>query len=80
METIIRNTDTLNTGVFVINNDRNEFHPFNHYNELFLTQEGNTTLKTEILKIIKEASTVLKICSFIITDKEIFNEILAMLL
>lgn len=76
METIIRNTDILNTGVFVINNDRKDFHPFNHYNSLFLTQEGNSSLKNEILRIINEATTVLKICSFIITDKEIFNAIL----
>lgn len=76
METIIRNTDTLNTGVFVINNDRTEFRPFNYYSTLFLTQEGNTSLKNEILHIINEATSVLKICSFIITDKEIFNAIL----
>lgn len=76
METIIRNTDILNTGVFVINNDRKDFHPLNHYNALFLTQEGNSSLKNEILRIINEATTVLKICSFIITDKEIFNAIL----
>ena len=76
METIIRNTDILNTGVFIINNDRKDFHPFNHYNSLFLTQEGNSSLKKEILRIINEATSVLKICSFIITDKEIFNAIL----
>ena len=33
-------------------------------------------LKNEILRIINEATTVLKICSFIITDKEISNAIL----
>src|SRR5690606_12143175 len=63
----------LNTGVFVINNDMKDFHPFNHYNSLFLTLEGNSSLKNQILRIINEATTVLKIYSFIITDKEIFN-------
>lgn len=76
MEITIRNTDILNSGVFVINKDRNDFYPFLHYQNIFLTQEGNFALKNEILKIISEAKTVLKICSFIITDKEIFNAIL----
>jgi phosphatidylserine/phosphatidylglycerophosphate/cardiolipin synthase-like enzyme len=76
METIIRNTDTLKTGVFVINNDRAAFHTFNYYETLFLTQDGNSSLKKEILHIINKATSVLKICSFIITDNEIFNAIL----
>ena len=76
MEIILRNSDTLNSGVFVINNGREEFHPFLKYKNIFLTQEGNAALKNEILKIINKAKYVLKICSFIITDKEIFNAIL----
>ena len=76
MEIILRATDTLNSGVFVINNDRKEIYPFLQYGNLFLTQEGNNALKLEILKMIAEAKSVLKICSFIITDKEIFNAIL----
>lgn len=76
MEIILRNNDTLNSGIFVLNKDREEFYPFLQYEKIFLTQEGNTSLKKEILKIISDAKTVLKICSFIITDKEIFNAIL----
>ena len=76
MEIILRDTDTLGSGVFIINNDRKEFYTFHQYDNIFLTQEGNTALKDEILKIISEAKSVLKICSFIITDKEIFNAIL----
>lgn len=76
MEAILRNTDTLNSGVFVINNDRKDYCPFVHYENIYLTQVGNAALKNEILKIISEAKLVLKICSFIITDKEIFNAIL----
>jgi phosphatidylserine/phosphatidylglycerophosphate/cardiolipin synthase-like enzyme len=76
MEIILRNSDTLNSGVFVINNGREEFYPFLQYENIFLTQEGNPALKNEILKIIRDAKSVLKICSFIITDKEIFNAIL----
>jgi phosphatidylserine/phosphatidylglycerophosphate/cardiolipin synthase-like enzyme len=76
MEKIVRNTDILNTGVFVINNDRKEFHPFLDYKNLFITQENNITLKDEIIKIIREAKKVLKICSFIITDKVTYQAIL----
>lgn len=76
MELVLRNTDTLNSGVFVLNENKNEFAPFLGYENIFLTQEGNIALKNEILKIINEATSVLKICSFIITDKEIFNAIL----
>lgn len=76
MELVLKNTDTLNSGVFIINESKTEFTPFFGYENIFLTQEGNIALKNEILKIISEANSVLKICSFIITDKEIFNAIL----
>ena len=76
MELVLRNTDTLNSGVFVLNENKREVTPFIGYEHIFLTQEGNIALKNEILKIINEATSVLKICSFIITDKEIFNAIL----
>ncbi len=76
MEITIKNTDTLKSGVFVLNAQRKEFSPFPDYSNIFLTQEDNHCLKNELLRIIREATTVLKICSFIITDKEIFNAIL----
>lgn len=76
MELVLKNTDTLNSGVFVLNESKTKFAPFIGYENIFLTQEGNIALKNEILKIISEATSVLKICSFIITDKEIFNAIL----
>lgn len=76
MELVLKNTDILNSGVFVLNENKKEFTPFLGYEKIFLTQEGNVALKNEILKIISEATAVLKICSFIITDKEIFNAIL----
>lgn len=76
MELVLKNTDTLNSGVFVLNENKREFAPFLGYKNIFITQEGNVALKNEILKIINEATCVLKVCSFIITDKEIFNAIL----
>lgn len=76
MEIVLKDSDTLSSGVFVINSDRKDFYPFVHYENIFLTQENNIVLKNEILSIISKANYVLKICSFIITDKEIFNAIL----
>lgn len=76
MEVVLKNSDTLTSGVFVINKVREDFYPFLHYKSIYLTQENNNLLKNEILKIISEANSVLKICSFIITDKDIFNAIL----
>jgi phosphatidylserine/phosphatidylglycerophosphate/cardiolipin synthase-like enzyme len=76
MEIVLKNTDNLHSGFFILNTLREELHPLKHYNNLFLTQEGNMLLKKEILKIIDEAKSVLKLCSFIITDKEIYNAII----
>lgn len=76
MDLILKNTDTLNTGVFVLNKNKVDFTPFLGYKSIFLTQENNVALKNEIINIIQRATSVLKICSFIITDKEIFSAIL----
>lgn len=76
MELILKNTDILNSGVFILNENKREFSPFLGYRNIYITQENNVALKNEILRIINEAKSVLKICSFIITDKEIFNSIL----
>jgi phosphatidylserine/phosphatidylglycerophosphate/cardiolipin synthase-like enzyme len=76
MELNLKDTDSLNSGVFVINDNRTEFGPFVNYKEVYLTQEGNAALKNEVLEIIREAKSVLKICSFIITDEEVFTAIL----
>lgn len=76
MELTLKDTDRLDNGVFVLNRNKQEFSPFLDYKSIFLTQENNLALKNEILKIIQEATSVLKICSFIITDKQIFNAIL----
>lgn len=76
MDLILKNTDILNTGVFVLNKNKVDYTPFSDYKSIFLTQEDNVALKNEILDIIQKATSVLKICSFIITDKEIFTAVL----
>ncbi|UPT70977.1 MAG: phospholipase D-like domain-containing protein [Flavobacterium sp. JAD_PAG50586_2] len=52
------------------------YTPYNGGSDLFLTQEGNYGLKSEILKLLEECSDVIKICSFIITDDDIYNVLL----
>lgn len=77
MEQLITNTSEFNMPLFLINNARREFEPFKQSRNIFLTQQGNVSLKEEILKLITNAKSVIKICSFIITDKEIYEAILS---
>jgi len=76
MEKTICDTDIFNTGVFIVNPVKVPHVPFNGNSKLFLTQSQDSGLKAEIIKLIEESKTVLKVCSFIITDKEIFEVLL----
>jgi hypothetical protein len=76
MEKNYSNTNYFSTGAFILNSNCTTYIPFPRSENLFLTQENNTSLKQEILKIISEAREVIKLCSFIITDREIFEAIL----
>ena len=68
--------DTLQKGFFTVNSNFQSVIDANHYETLFLTNGSNTTLKDRILRAIREAKSVVKLCSFILTDEEIVNEIL----
>lgn len=68
--------DTLQKGFFTVNSNFQSVIDENHYETLFLTNGSNTTLKDRILSAIREAKSVVKLCSFIVTDVEIVNEIL----
>lgn len=72
----IYNTDSFNSGAFVLNKSRGNESLFNGNGLLYLTQRNSTSIKYEILKLINESKQVLKVCSFIITDKEIFEALL----
>lgn len=76
MEQIIQQQDTFTSGAFILNADRQVYAPFKDNSSIYLTQENNEGIKAQILKLIDESQKVLKICSFIITDKEIFNALL----
>ncbi len=73
---LITQNDLLETGAYLLNATNKEYLPFVNSNELYLTQESNQGLKLEIIKLISQAQKVLKICSFIITDREVFEAIL----
>jgi hypothetical protein len=73
----INHTDNFNSGAYILNENRLSYSPFMNTTSVFLTQEDNCRLKEEILKLINESKEVIKICSFIITDKEIFDAILS---
>lgn len=76
-EIVIKNSDQYSVGTFILNSTSEEFTPFVTSGNLFLTQNHDSGLKDEIIKIINEAESVLKICSFILTDREIFDLILS---
>ncbi|AJH14542.1 hypothetical protein MPR_1360 [Myroides profundi] len=53
-----------------------EYQPMKNTSSLYLIQKDNLSLKKELLKIIESAEDVIKICSFLITDQELFEAIL----
>jgi phosphatidylserine/phosphatidylglycerophosphate/cardiolipin synthase-like enzyme len=76
MKVNIKHTDQFNSGAYILNSSATSYTPIKSTRTVFLTQENNDSLKNEILKLIGQSKSVLKICSFIITDKEIFEAIL----
>ncbi|WP_336703195.1 phospholipase D-like domain-containing protein [Chryseobacterium indologenes] len=68
--------DELRSGFFIANSRYNFKRINKKYNHLFLVDEEERGLRDEIFTIIQNAQTTLKICTFIITDEEIVNEIL----
>jgi hypothetical protein len=76
MEVNVKHTDQFSSGAYILNSKAEAYSSFNQTGSVFLTQENNSSLKKEILKLINQSKDVLKICSFIITDNEIFDAIL----
>lgn len=76
MEVNIKHIDQFSSGAYILNSNAEAYSPFKQTGSIFLTQENNNSLKEEILKLINQSKDVLKICSFIITDNEIFEAIL----
>lgn len=76
MEKLISNNDVFEEGAFILNEDCSSDPVIIRRSNVFLTQDGNNSLKEELLALISNTQSVLKICSFILTDREIFEKLL----
>lgn len=76
MEQFISDIEKFSQGAFTLNESSVAYSPFPDCSSIFLTQQGNTALRNEILRLISESCEVIKICSFIITDRDIYEAIL----
>lgn len=76
MEKIITNNDVFDEGAFILNENCSSDPVIIRCSNVFLTQVDNKALKEEILSLIINTQSVLKICSFILTDREIFEKLL----
>lgn len=76
MSLTINDTDSLKCGVFLLNKGSASYQPFGNETSIFLTQERNNRLKGELLSLISSSTKVLKLCSFILTDEDVFQAIL----
>ena len=74
----ITDEGTFNGGYFIINPECKKLDYVKGDNVL-VTLPNDLSLKHEIMKLIKQAKTSIKICSFILEDHEIIAEIQSVL-
>ena len=67
MEVNIKHTDCFDCGVYLLNEERQEYAPFKHSSKVYLTQEENTSLKDEIMSIIQNSNDFYYLKLFIST-------------
>jgi len=70
----IDNKGNFQGGYFVVNQNRKNIL-WNQQNDFFVTLPYEQSIKSEVIKLIRESRKSIKICSFILTDKEILKEI-----
>jgi len=70
----INNQGNFQGGYFVLNQNR-KVTMWTQKENFFVTLPYEHSIKDEIIRVIRNSRTSLKICSFILTDKEIFTEI-----
>lgn len=75
MAILISHSERFNSGAFTLNENVGPASTFGH-TSIFLTQPDSLLLREQILKIIENSEQVLKICSFIVTDRAIYEAIL----
>src|SRR6185437_1079792 len=76
MEYLISDQDHFEQGLFILRSHRAPYVPFVNNHGLVLTQRDKPSLKNRVLGLIEGSKQVLKICSFIITDQDIFDSLL----
>jgi hypothetical protein len=76
MSNLITNKDVFEEGAFILNENSSLEPSGIKFPNVFLTHKENNSIKTEILKLIHESKSVIKLCSFILTDKDIFEALL----
>ena len=69
----INNKGVFDGGYFILNNLGILIH--GKEEDFLVTLSYENSIKDEIIKVIRESKTSIKICSFIITDKDILTEI-----
>ena len=70
----INNKGHFEGGYFILN-PNNQNTNWEGKDDLFVTLPYETSIKGHILKLIRNAKSSIKICSFILTDEEIFDEL-----
>lgn len=73
---IISDNIVIEGNSFLKNENACAYAPMRNASTLYLIQKENSSLKKELLRIIDSAKDVIKICSFLITDKELFQAII----
>ena len=69
------NKEAFQGGFFVLNDNKTQAD-LGEYPDLLFTLDGYPQIKNHIIKLIRNAVKVIKLCSFIISDEEIAFELL----
>ena len=75
MDNSLLNKEFFDGGYFTLNDNRTQIN-VGQYPNLLFTLGGHPKIKNQIIKLIRGAVKVIKLCSFIISDEEIAYELL----
>ena len=75
MKNNLINKHTFEGGYFILNDNRTQASLAECPNILF-TLDGYPQIKNHIIKLIRNSAKVIKLCSFIISDEDIANELI----
>ena len=76
----MNNINTINDkghfkgGYFVLNENRNN-NPWLERDDFFITLPNQNSIKRKVIELIRSSKSSIKLCSFIITDNEIYTEL-----